>query len=152
MYNPTPIKHYKIEHFQTKTTNVMYTSTTTKTTTSTPKSTTTNKFLAVFSKALKRIQPKQDSQKSITYIELPEIVDKTTTKANDIFILEPDDYSDIISQFISSNSSDYYYGEKDSISYFEKLTPSSGAITFECFQLNGLFKFPIFYLILSRYI
>jgi hypothetical protein len=134
IYNPPQIRNYQIEH-DASTTTARATSTSTTTSTTSTTSAATSTLLGLISKALKITQSEQKSPKSITYIEMPYMAAESTTLANDIFILEPDDYSDIISQFISSNSSDYYYGDRNSISYYEKLTPSSAASALESYRL-----------------
>lgn len=107
------------------------TSSTVSTTTSTKTSTTSNRSPSVSSQALKSIQPKMI--KKITYVEVPYVIAETSTPVNDIFILEPDDYSDIISQFISLNNSDYYNG-RNTHSYLQ-LAPSSGSSMYISFGL-----------------
>lgn len=86
------------------------------TTTTTKKPTSTS--VSVQSKALKSILPQNEMK--ITYVEVPYVQVDTTTPSNDIFLLEPDDYySDLISQFITSNNSDYYYNIKNTKSYLQ---------------------------------
>lgn len=134
------ISYKPLAHIYNKPKKQLSTSTTTTTTTTTVKPTTRRPF-SVQSKALKSILP--HTEMKITYVEVPYVEKETTTPTNDIFLLEPDDYSDIISQFITANNSDYYYNIKNTKSYLI----SSGSLVLPDHRL--LFMLPCFFVFIN---
>lgn len=105
-------KHYSPLVEMDKTTPVTATTTTTTRAMLTTAKKKITSYSLLTSKSLKSdgsdmARQQKEMEHTYTYVELPFIDAKTTTAKSDIFILEPDDYSDLISQFISkSNTND----------------------------------------------